>query len=193
MGLDQYVQLKLTRNEEEHKDVIKSHFGSNIHLITEEEWKQTNPGQISLYIENLYKNNSLYTSELGILFSQGDMDNLKYLYSEVSYYRKFFALQVYFEEKYNIENCGEVIMTPEIITDLKSKVSAILDYQQTHSLERTKEFASQNFPDDNGFFAFEQNYDRYYFKGLNDLMDDIEKWEELSLNENEALIYTCWY
>lgn len=50
----------------------------------------------------------------------------EYEYEDVSYYRKFNALQNYFESYHNIQNCEDIEINIEILDDLERRLQLVL-------------------------------------------------------------------
>lgn len=105
---------------------------------------------------------------------------------ELFYYRKVNQLQNYFEDKHDIDNCGKVILTENIVKDILNRVNQVLE---------NNELAEELFPTTNGFFYGGTDYDEYYYniikvikENMNKLLNDYS--EDLS---NGKIYYTCWY
>jgi hypothetical protein len=72
---------------------------------------------------------------------------------EYSYYRKFNALQGYFEQNYNISNPGKILLKENIISDL---------YLRLNEIRYSPEKANLLLPSYPGPFFGSYEYDRLY-------------------------------
>lgn len=187
MGLDQIIKIRKTRTEQEFRDVVKHHFGNNV--------RQASPSQIEKQYKkvNTEEAKFFYTSDQGGLFLKGDFEQLRFLYTSVSSYRKFYALQNYFEKKTDIDNLEEKIMTPELIDELEAIVESVLKYNEEHNEKESGIYADKLFPTDVRWGENEPVYDEYYYNALTRLLDDISVIKNTLLDEDEDFIYSCWY
>ena len=62
--------------------------------------------------------------------SDQEIENMRYFTNELAYFRKFNALQNYFEEKFNLDNCEKVIMEDYIYEDLLDRTTKVLTAHQ---------------------------------------------------------------
>ncbi len=94
--------------------------------------------------------------------------------SEVQYWRKENAIQGYFEDKFNIDNLGEVTLTNEIVDDLIKNLKA-----------KTVEPVGGCF-----YGSTEPLEDEWY-------IDMINSWNNIRKQMNDEpeseFYYTCWY
>lgn len=77
---------------------------------------------------------------------------------EYSYYRKFNALQGYFEQNYNISNPGKILLKEDIISDL---------YLRLNEIRYSPEKANLLLPSYPGPFFGSYEYDRLYHSYIN--------------------------
>lgn len=77
---------------------------------------------------------------------------------EYSYYRKFNALQGYFEQNFNIANPGKILLKEEIISDL---------YIRLNEIRYAPEKANLLLPSYPGPFFGAYEYDRLYHSYVN--------------------------
>ena len=93
---------------------------------------------------------------------------------EVAYWRKQNALQGWFEKNYNIENCGEVILTEEVVNKL------LVDLEN-QILEPTEGF----------FYGSDKPLSDEWFKDMHKEWSDI--LSQIKMNPGYEYYYTCWY
>lgn len=82
---------------------------------------------------------------------------------EYAYYRKFNALQGYFESNYNIENPGVIELTMDIINDI---------YIRLNEIRYAPEKANLILPTYAGPFFGRMTYDRLYHSYINQAAND---------------------
>lgn len=101
---------------------------------------------------------------------------LKQESEDVLYWRKENALQGWFEENYEIENCGKVILTKEVVdkllTDLKE-----------HTLKPTEGFFY-------GYTKGQELSDTWYAERI---LEFTKLKQEIIDNPEYEYYYTCWY
>lgn len=110
----------------------------------------------------------------------------EYEYEDVYYYRKFNALQNYFESYHTIQNCEDVEINIEILDELEHRLQLVL-YDRTS--------AEQYFPSVSGFFYGNTTYNNYYYENCKKLLNQLPSLREKleTLPNNKKLVYTCWY
>ena len=111
----------------------------------------------------------------------------------MAYFRKFNALQNYFEEKFNLDNCEKVIMEDYIYEDLLDRTTKVLTAHQQKTQTEAEEIAIKLLPNTEGFFYGSQEYDEYYYEDVEKLIDDLQRMKKMELDDDEDIIYTCWY
>ena len=99
---------------------------------------------------------------------------------EFSYYRKFNALQGYFERNFQLENCGRILITKEIREDLLNIINEILE-------DHNK--AEELLPVQQGFFYGTYEYDDFYFQDIYSLEKDLIHMKFIDY-DNYDLYYT---
>lgn len=109
------------------------------------------------------------------------------LYSEVAYFRKVNFLLPYFGYE---ENCSEIVIdkceVEELIEDCK-RVLAAKDTDEAESV------ADELLPTEVGFFFGNTDYDEWYFKDVQEVMDKFtEILDTFDFDKNE-LIMDCWW
>lgn len=102
---------------------------------------------------------------------------------EYSYYRKFNALQGYFVVNHNIQNCGRVQITKEILNDL---------YKKLNSIRHHPENASAVLPVFFGPFFGSYEYDDLYFSQLHRCSLDLYHAKFLDYNRYELFYSSDW-
>lgn len=100
--------------------------------------------------------------------------------TEFAYYRKFNALQGYFEKEHDIENGGKVLMTEEIINSLFDKLNEIC-----YSPEK----ADSLLPTYSGPFFGNYEYDRMYHNYVHEASRDL--YHMKFVDRNRWQIYFC--
>lgn len=134
---------------------------------------ETNPSDIKYFYQDA--NHAVFAQTLP-----------KYEYEEVYYYRKFNALQNYFESYHNIQNCEDVEINIEILDDIEHRLQLVAD---------DNTLAEQYFPSVCGFFYGDTTYDNYYYENCQTLLTQLPSLREQleTLPNNKKLIYTCRY
>ena len=102
---------------------------------------------------------------------------------EFSYYRKFNALQGYFEKNFALENCGRVQITKEIREDLLNIINEILEDQNK---------AEELLPVQQGFFYGTYEYDDFYFQDLYSLERDLIHMKFINYDEYNLYFTSNW-
>ena len=125
--------------------------------------------------------------------SDQEIENILYFTSELAYFRKFNALQNYFEKKFNLDNCEKVIMEDYIYEDLLDRTTKVLNAHQQKTQTEAEEIAIKLLPNTEGFFYGSQEYDEYYYEDVEKLIDDLQRMKKMELDDDEDIIYTCWY
>ncbi|MDT2914439.1 hypothetical protein [Lactococcus lactis] len=125
--------------------------------------------------------------------SDQEIENMLYFTSELAYFRKFNALQNYFEKKFNLDNCEKVIMEDYIYEDLLDRTTKVLNAHQQKTQTEAEEIAIKLLPNTEGFFYGSQEYDEYYYEDVEKLIDDLQRMKKMELDDDEDIIYTCWY
>lgn len=96
--------------------------------------------------------------------------------AEFAYWRKFNALHGYFVRYYNVENCEELILTKEMVADLKERVINITSSEFSEDAER---IAEKNLPIMVGPFFGSYDYDDFYYRNIYQLRDILTSLEVL--------------
>ena len=125
--------------------------------------------------------------------SDQEIENMRYFTNELAYFRKFNALQNYFEEKFNLDNCEKVIMEDYIYEDLLDRTTKVLTAHQQKTQTEAEEIAIKLLPNTEGFFYGSQEYDEYYYEDVEKLIDDLQRMKKMELDYDADIIYTCWY
>lgn len=129
------------------------------------------------------------------IFAKLKTSNKKESDIEVAYFRKFNALQNYFEENFDQENCEDTNLTYDIVVDLIDRLERVVKAKAFGNTDTAEEL----FPTTNGFFYGDTSYNEYYFEKIRDalrLFRQIEEeyFDDEELNSDyESLYYTCWY
>lgn len=211
MGLDQYVNLRTTRSDKEIQETLLKEHGIKApytHIDSLEKLKtffaadgseivntiDTNYATKELIERVLKTDCELKTYEEKHLFhadAEGkifayNFEEEKQEYAQEGYYRKFNALQNFFEEYHNCENCEDIVLTLDILEDIEDRLL---------SVEEHPENAHNYFPTTSGFFYGSTDYDSWYFDYCKELQHDIKRYKSLikNLQYNQELVYSCWY
>lgn len=129
------------------------------------------------------------------IFAKLKTSNKKESDIEVAYFRKFNALQNYFEENFDQENCEDTNLTYDIVVDLIDRLERVVKAKEVGNTDTAEEL----FPTTSGFFYGDTSYNEYYFEKVKEalrLFRQIEKeyFDDEELNSDyESLYYTCWY
>lgn len=142
--------------------------------------------------------------------------------SEVWYGRKINPLQGFFEEHYNLENCGFVELTPSIIETIQifawedyCAIKSILTDEEIHYIEKEEynarlekhinekikyhegfeEDRQWHLPPTQGFFYGNYEINIHYCFDLLTILDFCASITQnfKNLHQYERLVYTCWY
>ena len=93
---------------------------------------------------------------------------------EIAYWRKENALQGWFEKNHRIENCGEVILTEEIVNKLLADIKAA-KLEPAHGL----------------WYGSQDELPEEWYRGM------YEEWHsilgKMKLDSGYEFYYTCWY
>jgi len=94
--------------------------------------------------------------------------------TEIAYWRKENTLQGWFEDNYNIENCGEVILTEGIVNMLLADIKAA-KLKPAHGV----------------FYGSQDELPEDWYKEM------YEEWHsilgKMKLDSGYEFYYTCWY
>ena len=109
------------------------------------------------------------------------------LYSEVAYFRKVNFLLPYFNYE---ENCSEVVIDKCEVEELIDDCKRVINAKDTDIAES---IANELLPTEAGFFFGNTDYDEWYFKDVQEVMDKFtEILNDFDFDENE-LIMDCWW
>ena len=109
------------------------------------------------------------------------------LYSEVAYFRKVNFLLPYFNYE---ENCSEVVIDKCEVEELIGYCKRVINAKDTDIAES---IANELLPTEAGFFFGNTDYDEWYFKDVQEVMDKFtEILNDFDFDENE-LIMDCWW
>lgn len=109
------------------------------------------------------------------------------LYSEVAYFRKVNFLLPYFNYE---ENCSEVVIDKCEVEELVNDCKRVLAAKDTDEAEKV---ADELLPTEEGCFFGSTDYDEWYFKDVQEVMDKFtEILNNFDFDENE-LIMDCWW
>lgn len=100
-----------------------------------------------------------------------------------SYFRKFNALEGYFVEKYNHENCGTVPITREMIDEI---------YELLNEIRFNREKASKLLPTFPGPFFGSYEYDRIYHQYVDQACADFYHAKFLDFDKYELFYTSNW-
>jgi hypothetical protein len=115
---------------------------------------------------------------------------------QVAYWRKFNALQNWFEKHHKIDNCGQVKLTADILRALEKDLLFVLcPWQYDEDINR--DMAAEKFlPTTSGFFYGNTRYDDEYFREVertHDLIVLLLFTLENHPPKEGYYYYTCWY
>ena len=114
-------------------------------------------------------------------------DAYKSLYSEVAYFRKVNFLLPYFGYE---ENCSEITIDKCEVEELVNDCKRVLAAKDTDEAENV---ADELLPTEEGYFFGSTDYDEWYFKDVQEVMDKFtEILNEFDFDKNE-LIMDCWW
>lgn len=203
MGLDQYMYLRTLLPENERIEKIKekyhyplirpkslsdlySHPRINDYVILDENLPREAYANIYLNINDEWE----YDDDPLL-----DFHKPAYNLDEVQYFRKFNALQNYFEERYDIGNCEFHLITSEDIEDLLDIIEPIFKAYRLEDISKAQALAEANFPTTSGFFYGSLEYDDYYFQDIDTLYKTLLEMNALfpELNYNQDFAYYSWY
>lgn len=102
---------------------------------------------------------------------------------EYSYYRKFNALQGYFERHFGLENGGEVLLTAEKIHDI---------YTTLNEIRYTPERAAEMLPTYPGPFFGTYEYDRLYYSYISQASSDFYHAKFRDFNKYNMYFTSNW-
>lgn len=108
--------------------------------------------------------------------------NEKNQQEEIAYYRKFNALYGYFDERYQLENPGEVEITMDIVLDL---------IERLENISNDFDKASRLLPVSYGPFFGSYNYDVIYFSYINEALKDFKFIQEKMKRNNKSKFFFC--
>ena len=197
MGLDIYFNAKRKneklRKEYEELDALRRDVRKRYDEAIAEEMKKiketSEPNQSGCYVfPNEIRDRLWAEFESDVIKFQRKLDDCyNALYSEVAYFRKVNFLLPYFNYE---ENCSEVVIdkyeVEELIVDCK-RVLAAKDTDEAESV------ANEFLPTEEGFFFGNTDYDEWYFKDVQEVMDKFtEILDTFDFDENE-LVMSCWW
>lgn len=203
MGLDQYFQVRKSLTTNDINKMMQEQFAITVPFTpieTVQKLKRILESESVILIDTDY---NVQEWANALLSGEADSKDIKYFYQdanqavfaqmlpeyeyeEVYYYRKFNALQNYFESYHNIQNCEDVEINIEILDDIEHRLQLVLD---------DNTLAEQYFPSVGGFFYGDTTYNNYYYEDCQTLLNQLSslRGQLETLPNNKKLIYTCWY
>lgn len=133
-----------------------------------------------------YSNEGVFEDKIDVL---GDKLDACYdsLYSDVAYFRKVNFLLPYFGYE---ENCSEITIDKCEVEELVDDCKRVLAAKDTDEAESV---ADELLPTEDGYFFGSTDYDEWYFKDVQEVMDKFtEILDTFDFDENE-LIMDCWW
>ena len=73
------------------------------------------------------------------------------------------------------------------------RTTKVLTAHQQKTQTEAEEIAIKLLPNTEGFFYGSQEYDEYYYEDVEKLIDDLQRMKKMELDDDEDIIYTCWY
>lgn len=123
------------------------------------------------------------------VFQNSERDRYLYWVNEIigskishsdMYYRKVNFLYAYFADKLTDEQC---IVTRSDVVDIIDKCKYVLE---------NKDKAEETLPTQAGFFFGSTDYDEWYFKDVEDCLNQFEKFFEDWTDDTVAWVYFSW-
>lgn len=103
------------------------------------------------------------------------------------YMRKVNCVQGYFERKYDVENCQNVVITLDDIEEIQKHAQHI---HETKDLE----YAQEHLPITGGFFYGNYEYNEWYFEDIETIATDFAGLLETAKRLPDTIpVYWCWY
>lgn len=121
----------------------------------------------------------------------GDYFNMgKFEKTELAYFRKVNFLLPFFCYE---ENCSDIEIDKYQVEDLVNACQTILDTLKTSGTQAATEVANEMLPTEGGFFFGSTEYDEWYFKDVEDVLNKFTTILDNTDWENETVYMHCWW
>lgn len=141
--------------------------------------------------DNEFENMIRCINDNGTHLNEEVTEALRYDYFAQAYYWNFYALQNYFEKKFNLCKCDNLLMEKNIFEDLIEIASKVLSAYQQMTQKEAKEIAEKLFSNYHETSNGEQEYGTNYYEAVEKLIEDLKEIKSIKLGENEKIFYTC--
>lgn len=111
-------------------------------------------------------------------------------YKEVAYFRKANLLVRYFNYK---ENCTYQELSKEKVESLVEDCQKVLDLYQKYQGEDITDKLEELLPTTSGFFFGRTDYDKWYFKDVENVLNEFTKILTTTNWRSEIVYLYCWW
>ena len=141
-------------------------------------------------------NNDELKSEIVVTIPVKDADAVdcfdmgKFEKTEAAYFRKVNFLLPFFGYE---ENCSDIEIDKYQVEDLVNACHTILDTLETSGKQAATEVANEMLPTEGGFFFGSTEYDEWYFKDVEYVLNKFTTILDNTDWDNETLYMHCWW
>ena len=141
-------------------------------------------------------NNDELKSEIVVTIPVKDADAVdcfdmgKFEKTEAAYFRKVNFLLPFFGYE---ENCSDIEIDKYQVEDLVNACQTILDTLKTSGTQAATEVANEMLPTEGGFFFGSTEYDEWYFKDVEYVLNKFTTILDDTDWDNETIYMHCWW